>query len=310
MARETGTDEATNGFKSASVLQGVMLVATVPDRRVLGEELAQELDAGMVAIETRRFPDGERYARVPESIAADAVVLADLRPDERVLEALIACDAARQAGAQQVLLAVPYLAYARQDRAFEQGEAISARALTRTLAANADAFATVDPHTEAVLEHFEGPTAAATAAPEIAQALESEDIDVVLAPDEGARERARDVAEALGCPFDHLEKRRRSAHEVEIAPHGEDVTGQTLALVDDIIATGGTMATATRQLLEAGAARVLLAATHGIFADGALKRLQDAGADVILATDAIDSPVSKISVAPALARAVRQARSG
>jgi len=131
----------------------------------------------------------------------------------------------------------------------------------------------------------------------------------VLAPDEGARERAGEVADRLGVPYDHLEKHRKSAREVEIQPHDEDVTDQRVLVVDDIVATGGTMATATRQLLDAGAGDVLLAATHGVFADGAIKRLRDAGAASILATDAIESEAAQLSVAPALARATRRARS-
>ncbi len=287
-----------------------MIVATVPDRSDLGQALAGELDATHVELSAKRFPDGEAHVRFEETVEGTAVVVSDLRPDARVVEAMIACDAAREAGADEAVIAAPYLAYARQDQAFEPGEGVSARALLRGLSANADALATVDPHTATVLDHFEGPAAAATAAPEIAGALADADVDVVLAPDEGARDRAGEVASHLGCPHDHLEKRRRSAREVEIEPHGLDVTGERVLLVDDIVATGGTMATATSQLLDAGAEEVLLAATHGIFAEGALKRLRDAGAGRILATDAIEGEVSQLSVAPALARATRRARSG
>lgn len=287
-----------------------MIVATVPDRSELGQALAGELDTRHVELATKRFPDGEAHVRFEDAIEGAVVVAADLRPDAEIVRSVLACDAAREAGADEVVLAAPYLAYGRQDQAFEPGEGVSARALLASLAANADSFATVDPHTETVLAHFEGPAAAATAAPEIAQAVEGADVDAVLAPDEGALERARDVAERLGCPHDHLVKTRKSAREVEIQPHEADVSGDRVLVVDDIVATGGTMASATRQLLDAGAEDVLLAATHGVFADGALKRLRDAGAERILATDAIENEAAEVSVAPALARATRRARSG
>lgn len=287
-----------------------MIVATAGDRAQLGQDLAAQLDAEHVEIGTKRFPDGERYARIEADLEGPVVVAADLRPNEEVVGALIACDAAREAGAGHVTLAVPYLAYARQDRSFEHGEAVSSRAINRALSANADALATVDPHMPDVLDFFDGPAAGASAAPEIADALDDRGVELVLAPDEGARERAEGVADQLGCDVDHLEKTRKSAREVVIQPADRDVSGKTVAVVDDIVATGGTMATATGQLYDAGAESVLLAATHGVFADGALKRLEDAGADAILATDAIESSASTISVAPALARAVQQVRSG
>jgi ribose-phosphate pyrophosphokinase len=286
-----------------------MIVATGPDRSDLGQRLASELGTQHRELSTKRFPDGEAYARLEAPVDGTAVVAADLRPDRKVVEALIACDAVREAGADEIVLAAPYLAYGRQDETFEPGEAVSARALLRALGVNADRLATVDPHTEPVLEHFGGPTAAASAAPEIAEAADGGGVDLVLAPDEGARERAGEVADRLGVPYDHLEKHRKSAREVEIQPHDEDVTDQRVLVVDDIVATGGTMATATRQLLDAGAGDVLLAATHGVFADGAIKRLRDAGAASILATDAIESEAAQLSVAPALARATRRARS-
>ncbi|PSG96864.1 ribose-phosphate diphosphokinase [Thermoplasmatales archaeon SW_10_69_26] len=297
-------------FKPPTSLDGLMIVATAPQRSAMGESLARELGVRYVELTAERFPDGEYHARVPERIDGTAVLVGDLRPDERILETVVGADALREAGADEIVLAAPYLAYGRQDRAFEPGEGVSARALLRALSANADAFATVDPHTDGVLDHFDGATSAATAAQEIATHLADEGVDLVLAPDAGARDRAEQVADHLGCPFDHLEKHRKSAHEVEIEPHDADVTGQTVLVVDDIVATGGTMSTATRQLLDAGAGRVLLAATHGVFADGALKRLDDAGAETILATDAIPSSASAISLAPALARAARRARSG
>lgn len=297
-------------FKPATSLRVVMIVATAPARTGLGEKVGHELEARHVELTTQRFPDGEYHARLEAAVDGTAVLVSDLRPDARIVETLVALDALHEAGADEVILAAPYLAYGRQDQAFEAGEGVSARALLKALGANADAFATVDPHTMSVLEHFPGPTGAATAAPEIAQRFAGEDVDVVLAPDEGARQRASDVAQRLGCPHDHLEKRRKSAREVEIQPHDADVGDSTVLVIDDIVATGGTMATATRQLLEAGAGRVMLAATHGVFADGALKRLRDAGAATILATDAIETEAAKISAAPALARAVQQARSG
>lgn len=283
-----------------------MDVVTAPDRRGLGDALADRLDGDCLVYEHKIFPDGERYVRVEGELGDQVALLGDTRPNAKILETLIALDACREAGADDVALAVPYLAYARQDRSFNPGEGVSARALCRALATGASSLVTVDLHTETVLGMFDGPTANALAAPELAQALGDEGVDLVLAPDAGARQRAGDVAGRLDLPFDHLEKTRVSATEVDMAPKELDVTGATVAIVDDIISTGGTMATATGKLLSQGADRVLVAATHGIFAGEAEDRLQKAGVDKILVTDSVPTHHSVISCAGALARGLRQ----
>lgn len=285
-----------------------MHVIAAPRRAQLGERLAQALGAETVTYERSVFPDGELQVRVASEVGSTAILIADTRPNERVLETIFACDAAREAGAEELILAVPYLAYARQDRAFEPGEGISSRALMRALGANADALCTVDIHAEAVLNRFPGDAVSEQAAPEVADALAERGVDLVLAPDQGARGLAKRVAQRLDVPHDHLEKTRISSTEVTMAPKELDIDGDSVVLVDDIISTGGTMATATGQLLEAGAQRVLVAATHGVFVSGADKRLDDAGVDEVLVADTIPSDRSSITCAGALERGIRQLR--
>ncbi len=283
-----------------------MDVVTAPDRRDLGDALADRLDGDCVVYEHKIFPDGERYVRVEEGLGSEVVLLGDTRPNTKIVESLIALDACREAGADEVALAVPYLAYARQDRSFNPGEGISARALCQALATGASSLVTVDLHTETVLDLFDGPTTNALAAAELSKALGEESVDLVLAPDAGARRRAGDVAGRLDLPFDHLEKTRVSATEVDMAPKELDVTGATVAIVDDIISTGGTMAKATGKLLAQGADRVLVAATHGIFAGEAEDRLEKAGVEKILVTDSVPTEHSVISCAGALSRGLRR----
>lgn len=287
-----------------------MHVTAASRRAELGSELADRLDADFSTYEHERFPDGELYVQLGSLLDGPLVVLGDTRPNERVLETLIACDAGHEAGADEVLLAAPYLAYARQDRAFEPGEGVSSRALNAALSARADGLATVDVHAEQVLDHFEGPAVSEKAAPELATALGDREIALILAPDAGAREQARSIADRLDLPFDHLEKTRESSTEVSMAPKELDVEGDAVAIVDDIISTGGTMAEATGQLLDQGADRVVVAATHGVFVSGADKRLDDAGVDEILVTDTIPGDRSLVTAAGALERGVTRLLEG
>lgn len=283
-----------------------MHVTAAPRRADLARELADELDATFTAYEVSSFPDGEFKIRVPDGLDDRTVLLGDLRPNERILETLIAADAVRQAGAEERILAVPYLAFARQDRAFEPGEGVSARAINQALGTAGEALCTVDVHAKRVLDAFPHEAVDVKAIPELAGALDGRDVDLVLAPDEGAKQQAAGVADHLEVPFDYLQKTRVSSTEVSMEPTEKAVDGSTVAIVDDIISTGGTMATATEHLLEAGAERVIVAATHGVFASGADKRLDDAGVEAIIVTDAIRSERSAVSCASALARGVRR----
>ena len=283
-----------------------MHVVHGPERRGLAEGLASAVGAVARGYERQVFPDGERYVRLSEPLEGPTALIADLRPGDLLIEALVAADAVREAGGGPVWLCAPYLAYGRQDRAFQPGEAVSSRAVLSALGTAVDALVTVDVHAPAALKFFPATALDESAGPEIAAALSERSVDLVLAPDEGARERASAVAELLDAPFDHLDKTRLSANEVRVASKDLDVRDRRVAIVDDIISTGGTMATATRHLLAAGAARVVVAATHGLFVGDAVRRLTEAGVRDVMVTDAVPTDRSVISCAGALARGVRR----
>jgi ribose-phosphate pyrophosphokinase len=203
---------------------------------------------------------------------------------------------------------IPYMGYARQDRAFESGEAISARAAAIALAATTDHVVTVDPHKEEVLRFFGGKARSVSAVPQLAAELSRWGVDIVLAPDKGARDRAEEAARLMGARVDHLEKTRLSATEVVMRTKELDVRGARVAIVDDLIASGGTMVAAAKQLKEQGARAVYAACTHGLFTGNALPRILAGGIDRVLATDTcISGPCScdVVSAAPAVADALR-----
>jgi ribose-phosphate pyrophosphokinase len=134
------------------------------------------------------------------------------------------------------------------------------------------------------------------------------DIDIVLSPDIGAAGRAKEVGDYLGVSYDHLVKTRISGTEVRIAPAHMDCTDKNILIVDDIIATGGTIIAATEQLKEAGARSVTVACTHGVFARNAMERLTGSTIDGVLCCNTIENEVSHISVAPLLAELLRKKR--
>lgn len=276
----------------------------------LGAALAKELRCDLADVELKQFPDGEEYVRILSDVQGKHVVcVQSTAPHDRIIELLLLQDAAHEAGAAQVTTVVPYFAYARQDQVFKPGEAVSARAIARALYSTANRLLIVDPHKDHILDFFDGVSQAVTAIPQICTQLQAWGVDAVLAPDKGARDRAQAAADILGVPFDHLEKTRIDATHVEMKAKDLDVQGKTVAIVDDMIASGGTMATAAAQLKQQGAKAVIAACTHGVYTDGAVTRLLGAGIDHVLCTDSIEGAGKTeggdlVSCAPAIAAAL------
>jgi ribose-phosphate pyrophosphokinase len=244
----------------------------------------------------KTFPDGEAYVRLNVKLEGKVAVLVATgypQPSERVLEAMLAVEAARGLGASAVVAVMAYLPYSRQDRRFLRGEPISVRAVLEGLAASgADALVTVEVHKEHSLAWFPGPALSVEPWEELAAKLR-EEVDgwekvYVVAPDAGAAKRAQGLAQRLGAPFDYLEKRRdRVTGEVKMAPKAVDVGGALVVLVDDIVSTGGTMAKAAETLREQGAASIIAACVHGLFVGGALEKLAAAGVSRVYAANTV-----------------------
>ncbi|WP_254766198.1 ribose-phosphate diphosphokinase [Salinilacihabitans rarus] len=274
--------------------------------QALAAALARELEEPLAAVEYDRFPDGELFAAVPGFDADRAVIVASTVSSDAHVELLQLQDAVREAGAEEIVTVVPYMGYARQDEAFEHGQAVSARAVARAVSTGADRVLTVNPHEEAVCEFFEPTATAVDAAGRLADPLPDDLADpTFIAPDAGAEGLAGTVRDAYGRgETDYFEKTRHSGTEVEVTPSDVDVAGRDVVVVDDIVATGGTMSEAVGVLREREAARIFVTCVHPLLVRSAHTRLSRAGVEAIYGTDTIEGPASAVSVAPALAAAL------
>lgn len=280
------------------------------------ESLARSLGGELVAVESKVFPDGEAYVRVPRSVKGSiAVVVETMYPEQnrRFLELLMLADALRGLGAAHVVAVTPYLAYARQDKRFLEGEPITVAALLRSLgAAGYEALVAVDVHKPESLAYFPGPSANVLPAKAFAEKLASTvkpSETIVVAPDRGALARARALAELLGTDYDYLEKHRdRVTGEVTYKPKTVTVEGKTIVLVDDIISTGGTIAKSARILREQGARRILVVCSHALLVGNALEKIKSAGVEKLYAANTVQTPaeVEVVDVAPLVADKLRQ----
>jgi ribose-phosphate pyrophosphokinase len=266
--------------------------------------LADATGRGLAAVEYDRFPDGELQATLADFAAEEAVVVGSTVSSDAHVELLQLQDAVREAGATEVTTVLPYMGYARQDRAFSEGEPVSARAVARAVSTGTDRVLTVNPHETAVCDFFTVPAEPVDAAGRLAEPLPDELADpLFLSPDEGAIDLASTTRDAYGRgATDYFEKERDyDTGEVAIEPSDAAVADRDVVLVDDIVATGSTMSESIAVLTDRGAARVFVTCVHPMLAADARTKLERAGTTAIFGTDTIERPVSAVSAAPAVA---------
>lgn len=282
-----------------------MIVVGGSSSRDMAKELAMILKCKYVQAATTRFPDGECYTRVDDDVMDDHVIIVqNTYPDENLVEMFLLQDATKRLGAKSITCVIPYFGYARQDRIFKPGEPESAKVMAQRLEILCDRVLTIDIHKEDVLRWFKCPAKDIKASKAIGEYFRDRGIEMVLAPDIGAAQRAKEISDYIGVPYDHLEKVRLSGTEVRITPAKLDCAGKHVLIVDDIIATGGTIIAACEQLRNQGVASISVACTHGVFSKNALERLAGSTIDSLLCCNTLENEVSNISVAPLVAEAI------
>ena len=279
--------------------------ASVSLARGIGRELgAVHVDVAF-AKHPGGFPDGERYVRLLGPVAGEHVVLVQTtHPDPMIVEFFLLADAIRDAGARRLTAVVPYFGYGRQDKRFLEGEAVSAKTIAKHIAVDCDELLTMAiPANPEILKTFPLPTREVSGMPAIGRYLKSAKVDVLLAPDQGALRLAKEASSVTGVPFDFLVKKRIDSYTVKIEPKALDVRGKSVGIVDDVISTGATIASAAKELKAQGARRVIAACVHGLFVGPAEANLKVC--DDVIATDTVLSPHTKVSVAPEFAAVIR-----
>src|SRR3989442_10842758 len=183
-----------------------------------------------------------------------------------IADHFLLADAIRDAGARRLTAVVPYFGYGRQDKRFLDGEAVSAKTIAKHIAVDCDELLTMAiPANLEILKTFPLPTREVSGMPAIGRYLKSVKVDVLLAPDQGALRLAKEASSVAGVPFDFLVKKRIDSYTVKIEPKALDVRGKSVGIVDDVISTGGTIASAAKELKAQGARRVIAACVHGLF---------------------------------------------
>ena len=294
-----------------------MKIVLGPSSIELGRKIAETLGLETVSVAYKKFPDGESYIRFEGEVAGEEVaIIQSTGPpqDTNLIQLLILIDAAKDLGAKSVIAAVPYLAYARQDKRFLPGEAISIQTVGKLLkAAGLDELWTVNVHEEKILEKFSFPAKSVSAIGLLAEYFKSKGFEgaFALAPDEGAAEFAVEAAKILGGEYGWLHKERDLyTGEVKTEEKKLEVYGKDVVIFDDIISTGGTVANAVKILKKQGARRVFAACVHPLMIGNAKEKILQSGAEGIVGTDSVPSDVTVVSLAPLLAKVLAEKLKG
>lgn len=283
----------------------------------LAEEIAHYLGVSVGAAKVTRFSDGEIQVRINESVrGADVFIIQPTSEpvNEHLMELLVMVDAARRASARRITAVMPYYGYARQDRKTRARDPVTAKLVANLLyASGTRRVITMDLHAGQIQGFFDIPVDHLPGVPLIAQYFLQHQLNdvVVVSPDLGGVQRARDLAERIGAPLAIIDKRRPEPNVAEIMNIIGSVQGKKVIMIDDIIDTAGTITQGAAALKKWGAKEIYVCCTHPVLSGPAVERLASAPIKEVLVTNTIPLPQNKInnnlkilSIAPLLGEAI------
>lgn len=289
----------------------------------LAKKICKHLGVPLSEVLVGRFSEGEVQVQIKENIRGkDVFIVQPTCPpaNDNLMELLILIDAARRASAQRITAVLPYYGYARQDRKDQPRVPITAKLVANLIvAAGANRVLTMDLHASQIQGFFDIPVDHLYAINDICEyfaqkKLKKQDL-VVVSSDVGGIKMARAYAKRLDLPLAIVDKRRSSPEKTEVMHILGDVKGKTGIIVDDIIATGGSVVEAAEALKKNGMQSVYVGVSHGILSGNAIERISACNVlKEVIITDSIplknqsnkNGKIKVVSVAPLLADAIKR----
>lgn len=260
----------------------------------------------------RLFPDDESYIRFDDDIEGKEILFLDSldHPNKKTLPLLFAAKAAKDLGAKSVGLAAPYLAYMRQDKRFNPGEAITSIHFAKLISESFDWILTIDPHLhryKSLNEIYAIPTYCLSATELISDwILKNIQHPVLIGPDTESDQWVAQIARAIKAPYTVLKKVRRGDQNVTISiPDLKKYTDHTPVLVDDIISTGQTMLKTLYHLKVIKTKAPTCIGVHAIFADITTSTLLQAGAGKVITCNTITHDSNGIDVSQLIYQTIK-----
>lgn len=285
----------------------------------LAKEICKCLDIELGDMLLSEFSEGEIKLKIRHNVRGkDVFVIQPTSPpvNKSILELLIIIDALKRASARRITAVVPYYGYARQDRKDQPRVPITAKLIANLIATSgADRVLTVDLHAGQIQGFFDIPLDHLYAVNVMVDYFSSKKIGdlVIVSPDVGGIKMARAYAKRLRAGLAIVDKRRRNDVDAEVMHILGDVKGKNVVIVDDIIATAGSLIEAINALKNKGAKDIYAAISHPLLCGPALERVRASVIKELIVTNTIPIPAEKLlpnikvlSIAPLLADAIKR----
>jgi len=278
----------------------------------LAKKISKKLKANFVKSELKVFPDGESKITLRGKLSkSKTVIVQSIYPpvDSNLIQALSLVSKAKDYSTE-VIVVIPYLGYARQDREFLPGEIVTMKVLGQLFkGSGASKIIVIDIHSEIGLKHFKIKTENISAISDLAKYFKKFNLKnpLIISPDQGGKERAKEFANKFKSEYIALVKKRdRKTGKVEIKTEGLDkVIGRDVILVDDMISTGGSIIKATKFLKKQKCKQVFVACTHALLVDDAENKIRKAGVKKIVSTNSIPGKTSIVDISSTIAKAIK-----
>ncbi|MCL2806964.1 MAG: ribose-phosphate pyrophosphokinase [Coriobacteriia bacterium] len=300
--------------------KGLMLFSG-RSNRPLAEKIAGKLNAELSGVKITTFANGEVFARYKQSVRGNELFIIQSvsnyeggSVNDALMELLIMCDAAKRASARSITAVITHFGYSRQDKKSAAREPITGKLVSDMISVSGvDRVITIDLHQGQIQGFFDIPVNHLTAIPIFANHFSSMNLRQVciVSPDVGRAKAAKKLADIMGADLAILHKSRPAHNQAEVSNVIGDVEGRTCILNDDIIDTGGSIASGVQALKRKGAGDIYVCATHGLFSGSAYERLSAENIKEVVVCDTVPVPqhilngkFKTVSVAPLLAQAI------
>lgn len=270
----------------------------------LARSISHNLNVKIIEPELKIFFDGESKLRIPSVNNKDCIIVQSLYPppDRHIIQLLMIIHKCKKDHASKITVIIPYMAYARQDKAFLDGEIISIAVLAQLIENfGVDEVITVDIHQEVSLSYFSTKIKNISAIPLLADYIKNNvtlEKSFIISPDAGGIKRAEKFAQLLELPILCLKKKRdRKTGFVSIDENiGMKVDGMNAILIDDMISTGGSIVKACEVLKKQKIGNIIVFCTHAILVANAFDKIINSGVKEIISTNSIPSICSKVDL--------------
>jgi ribose-phosphate pyrophosphokinase len=287
--------------------------------RELTEKICKFLKIELGKAKVSKFSDGEIQVEIEESVRGmDTFLVQPTCPpvSHNLMEVLIMLDALKRASAARITVVIPYYGYARQDRKVVSRTSISARLVANLITmAGASRILAMDLHAGQIQGFFDIPVDHLYALPVQLEYLNKIEGEVVIvSPDAGGVERARELGKRMNSSLAIIDKRREKANDSKVMHIIGNVENKVAIILDDMIDTGGTIVQAAEAIIQDGARAVYACCTHPVLSGSAVERIANSSLTELVVTNTIPlseeakkvTKIKVLDVSPILGEAIKR----